>query len=364
MMRRSRFLLLYAAGWIPIAALFAMGVGGNIGEPVPATILLIAGIEVALPGALLGLGIWPLARQLDGRGWPAPRLLATHALLALAYTTLWLCGIIAVLAAHSPQQIPGFIRSSLGWQIVMGGLFYSVQAGIAHAILVQRRYHKAREAAAHAEALRVRAELQAIRARLDPHFLFNTLHSIMTLVRRDSSTGERALERLGDLLRHLLELDRRQIDELPLADELDFVHDFLALEKLRLGDRLQVGDDVDPDALDCLVPALLLQPLVENAIRHAIAPRPEGGTIRIAARADDHTLCIEIEDDGPGLPPAPPEAGLGLALVRQRLQTHFSGLAHFEIATAPHGGTRARIRLPARTTAGPRTQPITMEATP
>lgn len=134
------------------------------------------------------------------------------------------------------------------------------------------------------------------------------------------------------------------------SDELAFVETYLALEALRLGDRLRIEHRVDPDALDCFVPALTLQPLVENAIRHAIAPRAAGGTLTIAAWiAPDGALQLEVRDDGPGADPRAiaGSAGIGLRLVRQRIETRYRGDAAFEIETAPGAGFAVRVRGPA-----------------
>lgn len=301
LMQHCRFLLIYGAAWSAMACVFAVLIQAS-SAPMSVFVALIAGVNNAIPGALLGLVAWRLATRLAISGWPTAAFVGVHLLLALAYTALWTGVVVAVLAALSPVGLADFLASGgLGWQLMGGGLFYIVVAGIAHGRFITVRNHELAAAAARSEALRVQAELQALRARLDPHFLFNTLHSIMALVRRDASAGERALERLGDLLRRVLALNRERAEELPLADELDFIRDFLALEALRLGDRLNLIEDIDPDALDCLVPVLTLQPLVENAIRHGIAVRPEGGTLRIAARLEQDMLWVEVEDDGPGL---------------------------------------------------------------
>lgn len=306
-MARRRFLLAYSAAWLAMACIFSVLIQAS-SPPMPVVVALIAGLNNAVPGALLGLGAWWLATRLAGRGWPIFFFVAVHLVLALAYTFLWTGVVVAALAVMAPDGLADFISSGgIGWQLMGGGLFYIVMAGIAHGRFVTVRNHELAAAAARSEALRIQAELQALRARLDPHFLFNTLHSIMALVRRDAAAGERALERLGDLLRRVLALNRERAEELPLADELDFVRDFLALEALRLGDRLTVIEDIDPDALDCLLPVLTLQPLVENAIRHAIAPRPEGGTVRLSARLEHDDLWVEVEDDGPGLLAVPME---------------------------------------------------------
>jgi LytS/YehU family sensor histidine kinase len=224
-----------------------------------------------------------------------------------------------------------------------------VIVGVAHALTAARRVREREAAAARADAARARAELSALRARLDPHFLFNTLHSVGALVRADSAAAESALERFADLLRYVLDAERGGRDDVALHDELAFVRSYLALEQLRLGERLQVVEEVDPDALECAVPPLTLQPLVENAIRHGLAPLARGGTLRVTAGFDGDLLALEVADDGAGADAATTSraAGLGLSTVRQRLQGRWPE-ARTDVVTAPGEGFVVRLRLPAR----------------
>jgi LytS/YehU family sensor histidine kinase len=205
---------------------------------------------------------------------------------------------------------------------------------------------------ARAEALRIDAELRALRAQLNPHFLFNTLHSITALVRIDPADGERALEHFAALLRYVLDVNRERSEEVPLEEELGFVRTYLALERLRLGDRLQVKEEIDPDALECLVLGFSLQPLVENAIRHGIAPRAGEGTLRIAANLEGDQLVLEVADDGSGADgtAVAEAAGVGLNAVRQRLEARWGNDARLEIVTAPRNGFLVRMVQPAVTT--------------
>jgi sensor histidine kinase YesM len=212
--------------------------------------------------------------------------------------------------------------------------------------------------AARSDALRARAELHALRAQLDPHFLFNTLHSLMALVRSDARAAEEAVERFGDLLRYVLDVNRDRRDEAPLAEEWAFVRSYLALEQLRLGARLRVIEHVDPDVLDAVVPTFALQPLVENAIHHAIAPHARGGTLTIEARAEgDDRMVMAVSDDGPGTTRehALTATGVGLRVLRQRLEVLYGGEARLEITTSPGQGFTAAISLPLHTSsqAGP-----------
>jgi LytS/YehU family sensor histidine kinase len=239
------------------------------------------------------------------------------------------------------------------WQILIYCWLYGLVAGVAHALRAQQRLREREVAAARAEALAADAQLRALRAQLNPHFLFNALHSLGALVRHDRTAAEHALDRLGELLRYVL--DEGSGDTVALADEWDFVRTYLDLERLRLGERLRVEADLADDALDCAVPSFVLQPLVENAVRHAVAPRPEGGRVTISARVEEGTLRIRVSDDGPGTTRQAAESapGLGLRALRQRIEAGGADTSRLEIATAPGAGFQATVTLPVVAPAAP-----------
>lgn len=228
---------------------------------------------------------------------------------------------------------------------------------IVGALLARRYAAEARlrgVAAAEAEALVARARLETLSARLQPHFLFNALQAIATLIRRDPDAATAMTVRLGDLLRASLRTSGDQ--RVPLRDELALVRAYLEVEGARFSDRLRVRYEVEDAALDCLVPDLLLQPLVENAVRHGIAPRPEGGTIVVAARRVAGRLELSVADDGVGLAAtsgttdAPAgQRGVGLAATRERLSVLFGNRATLGLESGATGGAVARLTLPAET---------------
>jgi signal transduction histidine kinase len=193
-----------------------------------------------------------------------------------------------------------------------------------------------------------RAELSALQARINPHFFFNTLNTISSLVEDDPRAAGDIVETLAELFRYTFKV--AESGPVPLQEELEFVQRCLSIERARFGDRLRVVREVDPEALLVPVPGLILQPLVENAVGHGIAPLREGGTVRIAARIEAGGLLVEVSDDGRGLPPSvadPVRDGHGLDNVRQRLQTLYGGMGRLELARGPGGrGTVARVRLP------------------
>jgi LytS/YehU family sensor histidine kinase len=194
------------------------------------------------------------------------------------------------------------------------------------------------------------AELQALRAQLDPHFLFNTLHSLTQLVREDPVATQDALQRFGEMMRYVLRSGQESSAEVALEQELEFVHNYLALEQLRLGDRLRIIERIEPDTLELGVPPLLLQPLVENAVRHAVAPRRDGGMVCLFATFEHGQLMLSVSDDGDGADVGgiQKSGGLGLKAVARQLHAHFPEAAELSIETQPHRGFEVNLKMPAR----------------
>jgi two-component system, LytTR family, sensor kinase len=205
-----------------------------------------------------------------------------------------------------------------------------------------------RRRANRAEATALSARLQALQSQLEPHFLFNTLNGISALVtegRNDSATA--MIARLSDFLR--LTLETTGTPEIPLADDLVFVRQYLDIQQLRFGDRLRFTFAIAPQAMAVLVPALLLQPLVENAVRHGILPRASGGIVIVSARIVAGALLLNIDDDGPGMQKSvAPSSGLGLSNTATRLAALYGGLAELSIGRSEAGGVGVAIRIPLR----------------
>ncbi|MGH9935785.1 MAG: sensor histidine kinase, partial [Blastocatellia bacterium] len=201
--------------------------------------------------------------------------------------------------------------------------------------------------AAQLEASLTQAQLDALRMQIHPHFLFNTLNTVSVLMRNDAEAANRVLVRLSELLR--LTLDKAGRHQAPLQEELEFLDLYLEIERTRFQDRLSVRTDIDPATLDALAPTLILQPLVENAIRHGIAPYVKQGLIEIRARRQGRQLELQVRDSGPGLSNFRRTAtaqGIGLANTRSRLEQLYRGEHQFTLDDATGGGLLVTIRLP------------------
>jgi two-component system, LytTR family, sensor kinase len=226
-------------------------------------------------------------------------------------------------------------------------LTYWVIVSVSHAFAYYRQFQERALRASELEKRLAQAKLQTLQMQLNPHFLFNTLNAIASLMHMDVKAADRMITRLADLLRYALE--STDAHEVPLRQELSFLERYLEIEKTRFGRRLGVELDIPPDTLDALVPNLLLQPLVENAIRHGIEKRSKPGRIELRARRDNGRLYLEVRDNGPGLPAEPPSRkGIGVANTRARLQQLYGKGHSFQLTNAEGGGVVAEVCIPFR----------------
>jgi signal transduction histidine kinase len=346
--------LIYGSAWLPyVAAYVAVFLASGAAGPGLAVRGALANV---LPDALLGPFALGTPRRFPGPEKGRGRFLALHAGLAAAFAVLATTGKVLLLTLDRARVDGAFTAPRLEMRVVPFQLFtsllvYATLAGVAYALHNAARLRAESERAARAEALRARAELDALRARLNPHFLLNTLHSVLGLVGREPATAQAALERLGDLLRYAQRVHRDGTDAVGLREEWDFVASYLALEKLRLGQRLKTELRADADAFACTVPPFCLQPLVENAVLHAVAPRADGGRIGVAAERAGDVLRLIVDDDGPGMSSdSARNGGMGLRLVQERLAFLYRGRARFETGSPQGGGFRVVLTVPA---AGP-----------
>lgn len=333
--------ILYGAAWLA-AALFwtfasAMGAGRSPLETFPYGLLAMGS------AAVLGLGVW----QLTGRvawDWRSARFYVVHAIALSVYSVTYAAFEVwpELMAGHVNRAIAAFRSPVLTWNLLMGSWLYLMVGGLSYAVRAQQRIRAQDAAASEARLSAQQAQLSALRAQINPHFLFNALHSVGALVSSDPARADRALEQLGDLLRYVLGAE----DQVRFAQEWRFTEDYLAFEQLRLGERLRIDAQVDESAHSVLVPPLILQPLVENAVRHGIADRPDGGCIKVRVRIADGHLVLDIADDGRG-GGATHGVGLGMESVRRRLAALYGGEATLDINTVTTGYS-VTIRLPIR----------------
>jgi signal transduction histidine kinase len=302
------------------------------------------GGEWLILGSLIPL-TWVLGRRFPIRRPHVRRHLAIHAAGALVLCVAWATVGLALgnLLGSAPDGLPGWLGTSLPWSVFM----YFAVLGCVHAFLY---FNEARQREAHAATLAAQlseARLAALRMQLHPHFLFNSLNALLVLVRdKDTPNAERMLELLGGVLRQVLRADAAQ--DATLDEELRFLDDYLAIEQIRFSDRLVVHREIANEARQALLPRFLLQPLVENALRHGIAPLEGQGTVFIAARTEGDDLVVTIADDGAGLAERPNGAGVGLRSTRERLATTYGDRASLVLAPRPGGGTLVTVRLPLR----------------
>lgn len=318
--------------------------------------------EWLILGALTPL-VYVLARRYPLRPPLIGRNLLAHAggalLLCIAWATAgaslrWLLDIAPTQVAKT-QQVASWLLTTIPW----GTFMYFTTLGCMHAFAYFVEAKEREAQAARLAAQVAEARLGALRMQLHPHFLFNSLNAITVLVRdQDTAAAGRMLDLLSDVLRQVLRSDKAH--EVSLDTELRFIERYLAIEQVRFSDRLRVRFDVDDELLDATVPEFVLQPLVENALRHGIAKRADGGVVEIAARREGDSLVLSVTDNGPDPDASPatrsePGNGLGLANVRERLATLYGARGRLELRTrsaAEGGGTLAVVTVPLRFGAG------------
>jgi sensor histidine kinase YesM len=305
-------------------------------------------------GLFAPLAVWVSTRWPFGRdGWrpAAVAHVITGSLIHLVYiaTVQQIRPLLAVLL-DSPYIARPTTRI-LFMQTYLGALLmYTLMVLVSHGVLYYRRWRERELRASRLEAQLAQAQLEMLRMQLHPHFLFNTLHSVSALMHSDVKAADRILALLGDLLRD--SFDKVGAQEVTLKQELDFVDRYLEIERTRFRDRLSVKTLVDPEAWDVPVPNLLLQPLVENAIRHGISRRAGAGHLVITAARAGNKLVLGVIDDGPGLPGEGMlrgRGGVGLANTQARLQQLYGAEASLELRSrADAAGVEVRIELPVR----------------
>jgi signal transduction histidine kinase len=303
---------------------------------------------VITPGILWLCWRFPLSAERWRSAVPLNMLVAVSVSAAFVFPVHW----ARLFLSHALAE-PGLYQA-MSWtvftRVFVGALLLYIDPFLAAQAIHYAREVKTRELrASRLEARLAEAQLQVLRMQLHPHFLFNTLHTISALMHKDVKAADRMLALLGDLLRD--SFDKIGAQEVSLQQELGFLHRYLEIERTRFRDRLAVETDIDPETLDAEVPNLILQPLLENAIRHGIERRMGAGRIRLAARREGARLLLTIQDDGPGLPPEAELAfrrGIGLANTQARLNQLYGTDQSFELLNRPEGGLEVALSIPFR----------------
>lgn len=323
------------AGWLPF---FTVWVSFAMSYPnARLSAVLIGSFLIMGSAGLLGIAVWYLCKR---RPLPLDFSLSFYLrqlLFAFVYAATWTTLVYELDllylgdAPHDFWSWPVVCR-----QLLIGIEFYAIVAGISYAVQTRNRLHEKETLASRAEALASAARLDAVRARLNPHFLFNALHTLAALVKFRPAMAEGAVERLGDMLRYTLKEDARELVE--FSEEYDFTRQYLAFEQLRYEDRLKVDLQIDPESFNFDILPFSMQTLAENAVRHAISIRPEGGSIWIKCHCHDGVLTVSVRDDGPG-------GGIdegqshrfGLRSLRERLRAAYGPSADLRLANGANG---------------------------
>ena len=353
---RLRAAGLYAAAWTVVALFVAsQWLLYNLYDetPEPAGHLLAVALTDWYVRGLVAVPVLFAARRVLFREGSRLRAAAFHvpASIAFALTKITICWWLGFVLPW--LQPVGFLPLLLG-EIHLDIAIYWILLGLVQWRESRRRLReREREAARLAlqaselETRLARAQLDSLKMQLQPHFLFNTLHSVSALIHEDDEAADLMIARLSDFLRLVIEHAGEQ--EVALVQELEFLNRYLEIQQVRFQDRLRVSIDVDPETLDAMVPNLVLQPLVENAIRHAVEPRAGGGRVEVSATRHEETLRLTVRDDGPGLRNgAQAVPGTGISNTRARLQQLYGRLQSLEIANHPEGGALVTVRFPWR----------------
>lgn len=335
----------YIAGWSLYGVIVGFVLQADTLDQGVRWLDLLQGAYSTIPAAALLALVWPLTGWLEARAVRLAVLVAIHACAALCFAIGSHLLTLAMLGAIS-RSIQWH-----AWPFMYSLMSYALVAGIFHTVRAGMAAQQQALAAQQARTLLVASELSALRNKLNPHFLFNTLHSIIALTQRNPAAAETALFQFSDMLRYVLDTERSGSDRVTLDAELDFVRDYLELEQLRLGERLHVEWDLDDDAGDHPLPALSLQPLVENSIKHAFNPHSRPGILQIRTRRDagSGALTMTVRDTGPGADPAAVAAsnGLGLRTVERRLQLDYGSRAALRVQCVPGAGFSVAVTIPA-----------------
>lgn len=275
--------------------------------------------------------------------------LTLHLVASMVFSLIWIlvrAGLAGILPGRGSERPLGeILQNVIVATFFFNVLIYWVVVTVTHAVAYASGLRERERRLLELEGRLSSARLHALQMQLNPHFLFNALNGIATLMYRDVERADAMLMKLAGLLRHVV--DRGPETQVRLREEIDFLDRYLALEQMRFGDRIQIRRELDPATLDALVPNLLLQPLVENAIKHGLEPLPKGGVVTLrSSRSQDGRLRLEVGDNGAGLAPgATAEGGVGTANVRIRLRQLYGKASSIVFGAPPEGGSGLWITI-------------------
>jgi two-component system sensor histidine kinase AlgZ len=353
LLTRRSYLGAYLAVWIPLGCLlvFLIKVSGGI-ETLEATVILA---PMAVLFAAACFSAWYTCRATPLRSSGITRLFVTHLLAAFVLSFVWaqIGRVYARALSSSPwfQGLGARYDAHSAILIVSGVLLYLVNVGFFYVLIAVEASRAAEARLLEASVLARDAELKALKAQVNPHFLFNSLNSISALTGSDPAKAREMCILLAEFLRMTLGLGEKS--SIPLSEELSLLDRLLAIEKVRFSARLRMTEEIEEDCKSVLVPPLLLQPLVENAVTHGIANLPDGGSIRLAARVHDGRLSILIENTFDPESTPTRRNGLGLDNVRRRIESRYAGEGHMRITTTDDQ-FQVSLTLPLETQEAPR----------
>lgn len=355
--RRASFALIIFAVATVIAVLYSveryfylrlLGQPVSLGQLVPAE-LVFTYIWALLTPLVMWTArrfpVWGAELASNGRtlvrNWGA-QLVAVVTFIMLHVALFTAASILLGGGDHVPaaRLFTGYLAS---W-FTLDSIVYCTLLAVYHALVYYRVSQDRALRASQLEARLAQSQLQVLRMQLQPHFLFNTLHTISALMHKDVKRADSMIAALSDLLR--MSLRSVGVQEVELREEVDFLQRYLEIMSLRFGDRLTVALDIDPTALDARVPTLVLQPLVENALRHGFGDGMRAGHVRVVAALDGDMVRCEVIDNGRGIPPGGPREGVGISNTRARLRHLYGDRFSLELLSNPGGGSRVALAIP------------------
>jgi sensor histidine kinase YesM len=334
--------LLYTAAWLPIAALLTevLSLGGSIGWTDAAVIVF----PMCLVYAFICQASWYLCNAMPLREKEMVSLLASHGTAAVVSAAAWVgTGWIWASILTSSFQMDGLNTryvAQIPILLASGVLLFLLAVAFNYLLITFEVSRRAESRALEMQVLAREAELKALRAQVDPHFLFNSLNSINALVMADAAAARRMCVLLAEFLRGSLKLGSQE--RIPLAEEIRLADCYLDIERVRLGARLRVERDIDPRCENCLVPPLIMQPLIENAVTHGVAPTLEGGVVSVHAERNGAGVRITVENPVEADTSTKSGSGMGLNNVRMRLANLYNGNARLDVTRDPE---RFRVEL-------------------